>query len=687
MGLFDIFKKKKDEKSDVVDSNGQVQVQPEGIQVVTTTESTTNTSDTNTTIGADNQSIQTNNLNIEVNRNDSDLVSSVNELTNSVDNSNVPTSLTSTDSSVDTMNQVVDNDSPAQVESIGINDEKDSSEEIVPVMEDVAALIDSPIPAKSEEENMSVNPEEILNGGVVNQENTTIDNSDFVEVSAFREDNAPITLEEATNAFEEVSTPSSEPTINLDSFSPANSEEVINLESSNESGDAEVQDNPFKEDNTNLLENIVSNDDSVVSHNDPLQVSSIETVNKDEEIQDLSSNSQDSSKSVDIEPVEDAQENIEETVESVDDLDDTVIKVDDDVIEESNIFKETKESDPIPEFVPIVVDENEEDVTNEGISSDDESKQEDSDNSKESTEDDFPSSTMEFADMISEVTTLRDEALPDSIVDIPTIKSKEEETISSDSAPELEVSTIEDSEEEKENTDEKIEEPEDETENSDEVEKHDDETESQNETEKHDEEVHQEEIEEPEDEAENSDEVEEHDDETESQNETEKHDDETHQEEIEEPVIVEEEESNIFNVENDDNEKEENTEEPLKTEEKEIEVEDEYDGPYLEEETSFTIFDLPPIPPEYDVEEDSKEDEEDIIIDLDDNKEDSTIIEEESEFEEDKEKEEEDKIDEELADMYSQLEFKNEKIRFCDNCGAMILGESATVCPSCGEPL
>lgn len=648
MGLFDIFKKKKDEKSDVVDSNGQVQVQPEGIQVVTTTESTTNTSDTNTTVGADNQSIQTNDLNIEVKRNDSDLVSSVNELTNSVDNSNVPTSLTSTDSSVDTMNQVVDNTSPAQVESVNIDVEKGSSEEIVPVMEDVAALIDSPIPAKSEEENMSVNPEEILNGGVVNQENTTIDNSDFVEVSAFREDNAPITLEEATNAFEEVSTPSNEPTINLDSSSPANSEEVINLESSNQSNEIEIQDNPFKEDNTNLLENIVSNDDSVVSHNDPLQVSSIETVNKDEEIQDLSSNSQDSSESVDIESVEDAQENNEETVESVDDLDDTVIKVDDDVIEESNIFKETKESDPIPEFVPIVVDENEEDVTNEGISSDDESKQEDSDNSKESTDEDFPSSTMEFADMISEVTTLRDEALPDSVADLPTIKSKEEETKSSDNTPELEVPTIEVSEEEKENTDEKIEEPEDETENSDEVEKHDDETESQNETEKHDEEVHQ--------------------------------------EEIEGPVIVEEEESNIFNVENDDNEKEEKKEEPLKTEEKENEVEDEYDGPYLEEETSFTIFDLPPIPPEYVAEEDSKEDEEDIIIDLDDNKEDSTIIEEESEFEEDKEKEE-DKIDEELADMYSQLEFKNEKIRFCDNCGAMILGESTMVCPSCGEPL
>ena len=32
MGLFNIFKNKKDEKSDVVDSNGQVQVQPEGIQ-------------------------------------------------------------------------------------------------------------------------------------------------------------------------------------------------------------------------------------------------------------------------------------------------------------------------------------------------------------------------------------------------------------------------------------------------------------------------------------------------------------------------------------------------------------------------------------------------------------------------------------------------------------------------------
>lgn len=652
MGLFDIFKKKKEEKSDVVDSNGQVQVQPEGIQVVTTTESTTNTSDTNTTVGADNQSIQTNDLNIEVKRNDSDLVSSVNELTNSVDNSNVPTSLASTDSSVDTMNQVVDNTNPAQVESVNIDVEKGSSEEIVPVMEDVAALIDSPIPAKSEEENMSVNPEEILNGGVVNQGNTTIDNSDFVEVSAFREDNAPITLEEATNVFEEVSTPSNEPTINLDSFSPANSEEVINLESSSEPNGIEIQDNPFKEDNTNLLENIVSNDDSVVSHNDPLQVSSIETVNKDEEIQDLSSNSQGISESVDIEPVEDAQENIEETVESVDDLDDTVIKVDDDVIEESNIFKETKESDPIPEFVPIVVDENEEDVTNEGISSDDESKQEDSDNSKESTEENFPSSTMEFADMISEVTTLRDDALPDSITDLPTIKSNEEETISSDSAPELDVSTIEVSEEEKENTDEKIEEPEDETENSDEVEKHDDETESQNETEKHDEEAHQ--------------------------------------EEIEEPVIVEEEESNIFNVENDDNEKEEKTEEPLKIEEKEIEVEDEYDGPYLEEETSFTIFDLPPIPPEYVAEEDSKEDEEDIVIDIDDNKdafkEDLTISEEESEFEEDEEKEE-DKIDEELADMYSQLEFKNEKIRFCDNCGAMILGESTMVCPSCGEPL
>ena len=649
MGLFDIFKKKKDEKSDVVDSNGQVQVQPEGIQVVTTTESTTNTSDTNTTVGADNQSIQTNDLNIEVKRNDSDLVSSVNELTNSVDNSNVPASLASTDSSVDTMNQVVDNTNPAQVESVNIDVEKGSSEEIVPVMEDVAALIDSPIPAKSEEENMSVNPEEILNGGVVNQENTTIDNSDFVEVSAFREDNAPITLEEATNAFEEVSTPSNEPTINLDSFSPVNPEEVINLESSSETNGIEIQDNPFKEDNTNLLENIVSNDDSVVSHNDPLQVSSIETVNKDEEIQDLSSNSQDSSESVDIEPVEDAQDNIEETVESVDDLDDTVIKVDDDVIEESNIFKETKESDPIPEFVPIVVDENEEDVTNEGISSDDESKQEDSDNSKESTEEDFPSSTMEFADMISEVTTLRDDALPDSVADLPTIKSKEEETISSDSVPELDVSTIEVPEEEKENTDEKIEEPEDETENSDEVEKHDDETENQNETEKHDEEAHQ--------------------------------------EEIEEPVIVEEEESNIFNVENDDNEKEEKTEEPLKIEENNIEVEDEYDGPYLEEETSFTIFDLPPIPPEYVAEEDNKED---IVIDIDDNKdafkEDSTIPEEESEFEEDEEKEE-DRIDEELADMYSQLEFKNEKIRFCDNCGAMILGESTMVCPSCGEPL
>ena len=636
MGLFDIFKKKKDEKSDVVDSNGQVQVQPEGIQVVTTTESTTNTSDTNTTVGADNQSIQTNDLNIEVKRNDSDLVSSVNELTNSVDNSNVPASLASTDSSVDTMNQVVDNTNPAQVESVNIDVEKGSSEEIVPVMEDVAALIDSPIPAKSEEENMSVNPEEILNGGVVNQENTTIDNSDFVEVSAFREDNAPITLEEATNAFEEVSTPSNEPTINLDSFSPVNPEEVINLESSSETNGIEIQDNPFKEDNTNLLENIVSNDDSVVSHNDPLQVSSIETVNKDEEIQDLSSNSQDSSESVDIEPVEDAQDNIEETVESVDDLDDTVIKVDDDVIEESNIFKETKESDPIPEFVPIVVDENEEDVTNEGISSDDESKQEDSDNSKESTEEDFPSSTMEFADMISEVTTLRDDALPDSVADLPTIKSKEEETISSDSVPELDVSTIEVPEEEKENTDEKIEEPEDETEN---------------------------------------------------QNETEKHDEEAHQEEIEEPVIVEEEESNIFNVENDDNEKEEKTEEPLKIEENNIEVEDEYDGPYLEEETSFTIFDLPPIPPEYVAEEDNKED---IVIDIDDNKdafkEDLTISEEESEFEEDEEKEE-DRIDEELADMYSQLEFKNEKIRFCDNCGAMILGESTMVCPSCGEPL
>ena len=42
---------------------------------------------------------------------------------------------------------------------------------------------------------------------------------------------------------------------------------------------------------------------------------------------------------------------------------------------------------------------------------------------------------------------------------------------------------------------------------------------------------------------------------------------------------------------------------------------------------------------------------------------------------------------EDISDMYSQLEFKNEKIRFCDNCGAMIVGESATVCPSCGEPL
>ena len=37
MGLFDIFKKKKEEKPEVVDSNGQVQVQPEGVQVVNNT--------------------------------------------------------------------------------------------------------------------------------------------------------------------------------------------------------------------------------------------------------------------------------------------------------------------------------------------------------------------------------------------------------------------------------------------------------------------------------------------------------------------------------------------------------------------------------------------------------------------------------------------------------------------------
>lgn len=197
-----------------------------------------------------------------------------------------------------------------------------------------------------------------------------------------------------------------------------------------------------------------------------------------------------------------------------------------------------------------------------------------------------------------------------------------------------------------------------------------------------------------------------------------------------EPVLVEEEESDIFalprigdDVYPDIFQKPSviSDEEEEETSEEEVEL----TGPVLKEESAFTIFDLPsledkkkkkkkkktkkeeateepvtePIVEEAQEEVTSEEPIEDIEevkgievnLDEEENNEDDVIIplaEEKDSHDieiEDTEEVEEEKID--ISDIFKKMDFKNEKIRFCENCGAMILGNSETICPSCGEPL
>ncbi len=112
-------------------------------------------------------------------------------------------------------------------------------------------------------------------------------------------------------------------------------------------------------------------------------------------------------------------------------------------------------------------------------------------------------------------------------------------------------------------------------------------------------------------------------------------------------------------------EEEVDEEEPVVVEE----VVEETEPPVLTEEKEFTIFDLPPLK--------TKDDDEYMPR--------RVRIEEEAAgiFADDEKKDE----DIDINEMYNKLEFKNEKIRFCDTCGAMILDETTNVCPNCGEPL
>ena len=602
MGLFDIFKKKKEEKVETVDNNGQVQVQPEGVQIVNNDQTVqapiqpvtpvenvvpvepvpaadTPNEVVSTPVPAsfvpDNMGSQVAQPEIDAGLVGQEFVKSDPALTGTIDMNattevintpTVPKTMGTSGENVGTMNEMVDNSSPTEVLQINTNDEKNISQDIVPAVEDVAALIDNPIPAKSEQDSMSANPEEIIGGG---EENFEWQNNPFTEV------------------------------------------------------------NVNDEDNVNLIDNIISNDQNVISHNNPINVQSFETIPREDDIKDLSNEVE--TEKVDSEQVLEMLENKEDEVETIPE-EDTVITVEDDFedkgigLEQSNIFKDnTVDYVNNDEFVPIVVDETE----------DDEEEAFEKDN---------------------DISTDQEEK-----VDINILNTNQDDT----SIDKIEVENID----------------------------------------------------------EGSKDLEEDQDIT-------KQEEDNKKEEIDKELPI------LDNMINKDTEQSEKIEEEPKEESKDeeiilpsivedkkenIEVEEEYEGPVIEEEKTFTIFDLPPISmtnDEVSQEEnieisnefggilEEKEEGNGIFDDepeqgifaednnyLDDSKEkeeseEQVVNTDEEEYEEEKNEEEQVEVqDDNIADMYSQLEFKNERIRFCDNCGAMILGDAATVCPSCGEPL
>ena len=657
MGLFDVFKKKKEVVPEAVNSNGQVQVQPVGVQVVSanpvsqvapipvssSSQDMVASQVSNVTAGPvateanpvvptsfipteTDDVIPTASLTTDVNQIQSsqsefdafesgltnqEFVKSDSALTGSVDVNavaeaigSVPGSAVPAEENAINMNQTVDNSNPLSVQQTDINDEKNISQDIVPAVEDVAALIDNPIPAKSEEESMSANPEEMIGGG----------------------------------------------------------DEKVDW-----------QKNPFQEDddnsddNVNLMDNIVSSDQGVISHNEPMDAQSFEPLQKEDDIQDLSSTLKKEEENEE-EKREEHDENTFVAAETKDE-EDTVIKVENEpgdkgmALEQANIFKENITSNNTiddNEFVPIVVDENEEDTISESENS--ELKAASADNN-------------EFADMIGEVTPIVDEnPIPPTIDVAPDNEKRANEVNDANEKDEVTKVQEEDSSSPKE---------------VDKVNNNID------------------------DEFPDIDE------------------NVSTEESLDEPILFDQEEANIFSdtpgkeentipsekntdkaVVLDDNtsDAEEKKQEEVKVNKPAIvRQEDLFEGPVIEEEKPFSIFDLPSTPVifadeyEKDVFEEEMNTADDEVIEADyashdDGADDQDIIgsenllleDEKEDLEEQKDEQKEfkkvEKV-EDISDMYSQLEFKNEKIRFCDNCGAMIVGESATVCPSCGEPL
>ncbi len=661
MGLFDMFKKKKEEKPEVVDNNGQVQVQPEGVQILSDNtvppvapapvDPTVPQVDPTQAVPPVPTDVSADFSNPEVTVTDTvtEVVAAAVDGTSTIDNSGVPASIVPVEESTESMNQVVDNANPSEVQQVAMENEKSASQDIVPAMEDVAALIDNPIPAKSEEESMYANPEEIIEGGDTQVE---------WQENPFKDDNT---------------------------FQNMPTDQTLTLE-------AAVNEQPV-EDSGNLVDNLVSADENIVSNNEPMEVQSFEPSTKEDQVQDLS----DTLKMEALKEEQSAvqEENVEDVVETIPE-EDTVIKVDENeatVEEESNIFKNVDYSSVSPEeFIPIVVDEHE----------DDDIENTDPVESNSNNDDPVLLGTTDFTNMISEVTSITDGALANDNYESEEKDDEIEEVKEEEKKEEPKEETKEEVEEEQSDVDDEVVDATSEKIVGEKV----DSFEEENEDVKDVLEESSEEVEEKEEsEEEKTEEVEEKtkpEEVNEEKDEPEKEEseeiEEVEEEEKEGPVLLEPEESDIFNVD----EEEEMTEEAEVKEEEPVveEEEEEFDGPIIEEESTFTIFDLPAITPEHEEEREKIEEEldKDIFNEKEETNDNIVVADENFEKIDDEDDSDEEEVVEEegpkkvervddIVDMYSQLEFKNEKIRFCDNCGAMILGETATVCPSCGEPL
>ncbi len=519
MGLFDMFKKKKEETSEVVTNNEPVQVQNADSQVVdNATQVMPVASQADVSVASQPTVFE------PVAQPEVAVSTPVDTMSSSMASFDVP-NINNVDVN---MNQVVNNETPAQVTQVTTDEQKTASIDIVPNMEDVAALIDNPIPAKSEEENMTVNPKSV------------IDNT----------------------------------------------------------ADVSWQDNPFKDDTDNIMDNLVSNDSNVISTNEPMTTQGFEPFNKEDEIQNLSDTSK--MNVIDASSIFDALSNDSED----NSVEDPVIKVEDesDNVENSNIFKTEavleNNNGVDDDFFPIVVEED--------------------DSKKSDVEDSVPDSTVELVDLVDEVAAVSDEAVNENTISL----ERKDLEIASEAKEKTPISSFEEETKEEEKKADEVQE-----------------------------------IVEPTEEIEEA---------------------STLPEEIKEELLEEKDE------------KESTSEEPIVVEEVEAikeepkEVIEEFVGPVIEEEKLFTIFDLPPIGEEYEAFVDDEED-----IAQSEEKSNKEIVVEEEEAPKSIEGKEESKGEktEDISDMYSQLDFRNDKIKFCENCGAMIIGEMTTVCPSCGEPL